>query len=237
MLDAMINSTQDPETLADFARGRLRAKLPELRKALRGQFGKHHTFMVELILKHLDTLDEAITACSQQIAEQIAPFMEAVNLLVTIPGVNRRTAEVLVAEIGTDMTRFATAKHLASWAGVCSGNNESAGKRKSGKTNPGNKWLQTALVEAARAASCTKGTYLSGQYHRLVKRRGDKKAIVAVSHSILVIVYHLLKNGTTYQELGADFFDRRNAAKLARRYLAGLESLGYDVSSLRKAVA
>lgn len=207
-------------------------KIPQLRKALRGQFGKHHVFLVELILKHIDTLDEAINACSEQIAEQINPFVEAVNLLDTIPGIDRKTAEVLISEIGTDMSRFPTAQHLASWAGMCPGNNESAGKRKSGKSGKGSKWLRSALVEAARAASHQKDTYLSSQYHRLV--RGDKKAIVAVAHSILVIAYYMLKNGTEYQDLGADFFDRRNVEKLARRYLAGLHALVTTYLKLQK---
>ena len=187
-----------------------------------------------MIFKHLDTLDEAINACSEKIAEQINPFVEAVNHLDTIPGVDRKTAEVIISEIGTDMSRFASPQHLASWAGMCPGNNESAGKRKTGKTRKGSKWLRTTLVEAARAATHTKNTYLSSQYHRLVKRRGDKKAIVAVAHSILVITYHLIKNKTEYQDLGADFFDHRNSEKLARRYLYGLQSLGYDTSKIEK---
>ncbi len=176
MLDALISGTTDPEILAELARGRLRSKIPALREALEGRFSSHHALMVGRILSHIDYLDESIGELSAEIERVIAPFSEKVELLETIPGVNRRTAEVLIAEIGADMSRFPTHSHLASWAGMRPGNDESAGKRRSGKTRKGSKWLRGVLTEAAHAASRSKGTYLSAQYARLRGRRGPKKA-------------------------------------------------------------
>ena len=230
MLTALVGGTTDPALLADLARGRLREKLPQLERALSGHFGAHQRFLVAQQLAHLDYLDEAIARLDAEIAERLRPFEDQLERLDTIPGVGRRTAEILLAEIGADMGRFPTAAHLASWAGMCPGNNESAGKRKTGKTRKGNAWLRAALVEAAHAASRTKDTYLAAQYRRLAARRGRKKALVAVGHSILVSAYHLLKGTATYRELGPHYFDERDRQAVERRLVQRLESLGYKVT-------
>ncbi|MDX6381510.1 MAG: hypothetical protein QOI57_2534 [Rubrobacteraceae bacterium] len=231
MLDALVDGTTDPEILAELARGRLRSKIPALREALEGRFSSHHALMVGRILSHIDYLDESIGELSTEIERvNFAPFSEEVELLETIPGVNRRTAEVLIAEIGADMSRFPTHSHLASWAGMCPGNDESAGKRRSGKTRKGSKWLRSALSEAAHAASRSKGTYLSAQYARLRGRRGPKKAAVAVGHSILVICYHVLERKVPYEDLGEDHFQRRRCDQAqAKRLVRQLEKLGHRV--------
>jgi transposase len=230
MLDALTSGTTDPEILAELARGKLRSKIPALREALEGRFSAHHGLMVGRMLAHIDYLDESIAQLSMEIERVIAPFAEEVELLDTIPGVNRRTAEVLIAEIGTNMDRFPTHRHLASWAGMCPGNDESAGKRRSGKTRKGSKWLRSALIEAAYAAARSKGTYLAAHYARLKGRRGPKKAAVAVGHSILVICYHILKRGEPYQDLGEDFFNRRSSEEAYRKRLVRqLEQLGHKV--------
>jgi transposase len=230
MLDALVGGTTDPEILAELAQGRLRSKVPALKDALEGHFSSHHALMVGRILSHIDYLDESIGELSAEIERVIAPFAEEVELLDTIPGVNRRTAEVLIAEIGADMSRFPTHSHLASWAGMCPGNDESAGKRRSGKTRKGSKWLRGALTEAAHAASRSKGTYLSAQYARLRGRRGPKKAAVAVGHSILVICYHVLERKVPYEDLGEDHFQRRRCDQAhARRLVRQLENLGHRV--------
>jgi transposase len=230
MLAALVAGETDAAVLAELARGRLRAKLPELARALVGEFRAHQRFLVAEQLAHLDFLDAAIARVSTELAERLRPFAAELERLDTIPGVDRRTAEVLVAELGTDMDRFPSAAHAASWAGMCPGNEESAGKRHSGKTRQGNRWLRTTLVEAARAAGRTKNTYLGAQYRRLGARRGTKRAAVAVGHSILVIAYHLLKDQTTYQELGPNYFDERDREAVKRRCLRRLEALGYEVS-------
>jgi transposase len=230
MLEALVHGTTDPAVLAELARGRLRAKLPALRQALAGRFGPHHRFLVARILAHLDYLDEAIDECSARIAEMLGPLAAAVARLTTIPGVQQRTAEVLVAEIGTDMSRFPTPAHLASWAGMCPGNNQSGGKRKSGKTRKGSKWLRTALIEAGQAAARTKATALGARYRRLVRHRGHRKAVVAVGHEILVLAHTLLARDTTYHELGADYFDRRHTERTIRRCVRVLERLGHRVT-------
>ena len=201
MLEALVAGTHDPEVLAALAKGRLRAKLPALREALAGRFRTdHHGLLVAQILAHVDYLDETIATLSARIQQVIAPYAEQVALLDTIPGIDQRAAEVILAEIGPDMGQFPTAAHLASWAGVCPGNNESAGKHRSGRTRKGSKWLGGCLSEVAKAASRTKGTYLNAQYHRLRGRRGPGKATMAVAHSILVIAYHVLDQGVAYQD-------------------------------------
>jgi transposase len=225
----------DAAALADLAQGQLRKKLPELERALVGRFGAHQRFLVARQLAHLDELDELIAEVSAEIKERVRPFEDAVARLDSIPGVGRVTAEVLVAEIGTDMARFPTDAHLASWAALCPGHHESAGKRTSGKTRKGNRALRTALVEAAKAARRAKATYLGAQYQRLAARRGPNKAAIAVAHSILIIAYHLLKDGGTYDDLGADFFDRRDQEALERRLVKRLEALGNKVSIERVA--
>ena len=230
MLTALVGGTTDPALLADLARGRLREKLPQLERALSGHFGAHQRFLVAQQLAHLDYLDEAIARLDAEIAERLRPFEDQLERLDTIPGVGRRAAEILLAEIGADMGRFPTAAHLASWAGMCPGNNESAGKRKTGKTRKGNACLRAALAEAAHAARRTKDTYLAPQYRRLAARRGRKKALVAVGHSILVSAYHLLKGTATYRELGPHYFDERDRQAVERRLVQQLESLGYKVT-------
>jgi transposase len=196
-------------------RVRLRSKLPAVRAALAGRFRTdHHGLLVAQLLAHVDDLDEAVALLSARIQQLIAPYAEQVALLDTIPGVDRRAAEVIVAEIGPDMGQFPTAAHLASWAGVCPGNNESAGKHRSGRTRKGSKWLGGCLSEVAKAASRTKGTYLNAQYHRLRGRRGPGKATMAVAHSVLVSADHVLDRGVAYQELGDDyFFQQRHSAR------------------------
>jgi transposase len=229
ILTALVGGTTDPAVLADLAVGKLRAKLPQLERALAGQVGPHQRFLLARQLAHLDDLDALIEEVSAEIAERLRPFEDVIARLDTLPGVARRTAEILLAEIGTDMSRFRTARHLASWAGVCPGNHESAGRRQSGKTRPGSKWLRTALVEAAQAAARTKGTYFLAQYQRLVPRRGKKKALIAVAHSLLVRVYYLLRHGTRYEELGANYFDELDRQQVERRLVRRLERLGYKV--------
>jgi transposase len=230
MLEALVAGGTDPAAVADLARGKLRAKLPQLERALAGRFAAHQRFLVAEQLAHLDYLDEALARLDAEIAERVRPVEEAIERLDTIPGVGRRTAEVLVAEIGTDLARFPTAAHLASWAGMCPGNHESAGKRQSGKTRKGDAWLRAALVEAAHAAARTKGTYLAAQYRRLAGRRGKKKALVAVGHSILVIAYHLLHHACPYAELGGAYFEERDRLAVERRLVRRLEGLGYKVT-------
>ena len=231
MLEAMVSGTTDPAVLADLARGRMRQKLPELEAALRGRFRKHHALIVGAILSKLDFLDEMIGRLSEEIGKLIDPFEWAVGLLVTIPGVDRRTAEVVVAEIGTDMSRFATAGHLASWAGMCPGNNESGGKHRPAGTRRGSRWLRQALVESAKSACRTRETFLGAQYHRLKGRRGHGRATVAVAHSILVIAYHLLSRKEPYSELGAQHYVERHGGETYKRKLvANLERMGYRVS-------
>jgi transposase len=236
MLDALVAGTTDPELLADLAKGKLRAKIPALREALEGRFDVQHALIVGQILAHLDFLDEAIERLSDAIEEQIAPFAQAVELLCTIPGVQRRTAEVIIAETGGDMTVFPTARHLASWAGVCPGNDQSAGKRRSGKARKGSKWLRGALAEAALAATRTKHSYLAAQYRRLSARRGHSKALTAVGHSMLVAAWHMLQTGEIYTDPGADFYARRDPERLTRRLVAQLERLGHTVT-LQEAAA
>jgi transposase len=230
MLDALVSGTTDPRVLADLARGQLRRKLPALREALEGRFDSEHALVVGQILAHIDFLDESIERLSAAIEEQIAPFAAAVELLCTIPGVQRRAAEVIIAETGGDMTAFATAGHLASWAGVCPGNDESAGKRRSGRTRKGSKSLRGTLIEAARAAARTRDTYLAAQYHRIRARRGANKASLAIAHSLLVAAWHMLQTGETYLDPGGDYYTRRDPARTTRRLVTQLERLGYSVT-------
>jgi transposase len=230
MLDALLAGTTDPEALADLARGKLRSKLPALREALEGRFGAKHALIVGQILAHIDFLDESIDRLSDAIEDQLGPFGNwQVELLCTIPGIQRRAAEVIVAETGGDMTKFPTPGHLASWAGVCPGNDESAGKRRSGRTTKGSKWLRQTLTESAKAAARTKDTYLAAQYARMRVRRGANRASTAVAHSILVAVWHMLQTGETYTDPGGDFFQRHDPERATRRLIAQLERLGHTV--------
>ena len=231
MLAALVEGTRDPAVLAELARGALRAKIPALREALSGRFSAHHALLVGEILAKLDYLDEAIGRLSAEIDRLIEPFRAQVALLDTIPGIDRRCAEALIAEIGVDMTRFGDASRLASWAGVCPGQHESVGKQKTDRTRKGPKWLQVHLNEAAKAAAPSKGTYLAAQYARLRPRRGHAKATIAVEHLILVAAYHILDRGVPYADLGGDWFSRRHDAERHARHLARqIEALGFEVT-------
>ncbi len=230
MMEALVAGTTEPAVLADLAKRRLREKLPALREALAGSFRAHHAFLVSQLLAHVDYLDEAIQGASVQIETLMAPYAAEIERLDTIPGVNRRTAEVLIAETGADMSRFPSAKHLASWAGLCPGNNESAGKRMAGTVRKGNRWLRTALVEAALSASRSKDSALAARYRRVMRHRGHKKAVIAVAHAILISVYYMLSRQVPYQELGPDYFDRRHAERARRRAVQTLERQGYRVT-------
>ena len=230
MLTALVEGTTDPAALAALAKGRLRTKQPALQQALCGSMGPHQQLVLRSQLQHIDFLDRQIDQLSAEIAQRLAPHTEALTRLDTIPGVGRRTAEVLVAEIGTDMQRFPTAGHCAAWAGMCPGQNESGGKRRSGRTRKGSPWLRSVLIEAARAAARSQGTYLAAQYHRLAARRGAKRAAVAVGHTILKIAYHLLRDGGVYVDLGATYFDARDKTRTVRRAVRRLQNLGYTVT-------
>jgi transposase len=230
MLHALAEGTTDPAVLADLARGRLRGKLPALRAALAGRFRAHHAFVVGQLLAHLDYLDEAIATLSTELESRLAPFSEQLTRLDSIPGINRRTAEVIIAEIGVDMSPFPSAAHLASWAALCPGNNESAGKHKSGKTRKGNRWLRTALIEAAAGASRAKNSALQARFRRVLRQRGPKKAVVALAHALLRIAYHVLADGTTYRELGGDYYDRQHTRRVTRRAIQLLERQGYRIT-------
>jgi transposase len=230
MLRALVAGQDDPAALAELARGKLRAKIPALRLALQGRVTDHHRFLLKLLLDELTYLESLVARLTERITEVLPPpFVQAIERLATIPGIDVRAAENILAEIGVDMEVFPSAAHLASWAGMCPGQRESAGKRQSGRTRKGNQWLRTTLVQVAWAASHTKRTYLSAQYHRLVGRRGKKRALVAVGHTILVMIYHVLKKGTPYAELGADYFDRLDTNALTRRLVRRLERLGHEV--------
>jgi transposase len=230
MLEALVAGTSDPGVLSELALGRLRAKIPALREALEGRFDSQHALIVSAILAHLDFLDEQIQLLSDAIEEQLAPFAAAVELLSSIPGIRRRTAETILAEIGVDMSRFPSARHLASWAGQCPGNDRSAGKRRSGKTRNGSKWLDTALTEAAMSATRTKDAYLAAQYQRLRPRRGHGRALGAVKHSIITACWQMLTTGELYRELGGDYYSRRDPQRATRRLVAQLERLGHHVT-------
>lgn len=237
MLTAPVAGERDPqvlpEVLAELARGRLRSKLPQLRQALRGRFGDHHALLLRLALAHLEHLEHlegAIAALDRRVDEVIAPFARARDRLDTITGVGKRAAETIIAEIGVDMTVFPTAAHLASWAGRCPGNNLTGGKRRSGKPTRGNRWLGEVLIECAWAAARSRDTYLSAQYWRLARRIGKKKAAVAVGHSILVIAWYLLTDNCDYQDLGGDYFVRRDTERARQRAVAQLQALGYRVT-------
>jgi len=235
MVEALSAGAKDPKALAALALGKLQDKQEELERALRGVVGAHQRMVLATQLRHIAYLDEEIERLSAEVVERQRPFADALARLQTIPGVGQRTAEVILAEIGPDMSRFPTAGHLASWAGLCPGQNESAGKRKSGRTRKGCVSLRESMTESARAAGRTRRTYLSAQYHRIAARRGAKRAAVAVAHSILVIAYHLLRDGGTYQDLGPNYFDERDKIGTVNRAVARIGRLGYDVQLTPKA--
>jgi transposase len=230
MLRALIAGEQDPEKLADLARRQLRNKIPELRRALEGKVTDHHRFLVGQLLAHVEHLEGQIEALSRRIEEVSRPFASANKAVSSLPGFEQRSAQNVLAEIGADMKPFPTAAHLASWAGVCPGNNESAGKRKSGRTTHGNRWLRTALVQSAWAATRKKDSYFQAQYRRLAARRGKKRAIFAVAHSLLTVIYHMLKTGSTYKDLGGDYFDKLNSKRLLPHLVKRIKDLGYQVT-------
>ena len=230
MLKALCEGTTDTALMADFAQGRMRHKIPALKEALDGAMGDHQRFLLGQQLAAIDAFDDAIATCSAEIAHRMQPWQEQLTRLCSIPGIGQRLAEVILAEIGPDMSRFATQQHLASWAGMCPGNHESGGKRFSGKTRKGSRWLREALVEAAHAAARAKTTYLGAQYQHLAARRGGNKAVIAVGHSILVIVYHLLKDGGVYEDLGPTYFDELGREQVQRRLVRRLEAMGNVVT-------
>jgi transposase len=230
MLDALVAGTTDPVVLADLARRQMRKKIPALREALQGHVDAHHRLWIGSILRHIDFLDCQIDQLSAAIEEQIRPFWPAVELICTMTGFQRRGAECVIAEIGVDMSTFATHRHLASWSAQCSGNDQSAGKRRSGKTRNGSKWLDYALEEAALAAIRVKDGYLAAQYRRLKPRRGHKKALGAVKHTMICAIWHMLTTGETYRDLGGDYFTNRDPERHTRRLVAQLERLGHRVT-------
>jgi transposase len=231
MIEALIGGERDPQQLAQLAKGKLRDKTPDLVKALHGRFGQHHAVLLRMHLDHIDHLDATIAALDERIDELMVPFAETRELLCTIPGVAERVANVIIAETGGDMTRFPTAGHLASWAGLCPGNNESAGKRKTGKTRPGDVWLTNALTQAAWAASRSKDNFLKTRYWRLARRAGKNKALIAVAHQILVIVWHMLTTNTAYQDLGSDWYHKQaDPQQRINRLVRELQALGHEVT-------
>lgn len=230
MLEAMVKGVKDPEALASLAKGSLRKKHASLEEALYGMIGAHQRKMLQSQLRLLDFLDREIVLLSDDISERMGPCKQAIERLDTIPGMGQQTAEEILAEIGQDMGRFPSDQHLASWARVCPGNNESAGKRKSGRAGHGNRWLRSPLVQVAWAAVRTKHTYLCSLYHRIAARRGSKRAILAVGHSILRAIYFMLKNNTSWQDLGETYFDQRNQKYTIFKAVRRLQSLGYIVN-------
>jgi transposase len=230
MIQALLEGEKDPAQIADLARRSLRGKIPELQKALEGHLTEHHRFLLRLLWKELTQQEALIAELEAKIEERTRAFAPEIERLDAVPGVDRRVAEVVLAELGGDMGPFPTHRHLSAWAGMCPGNEESAGKRRKRRITPGNRWLKRTLVQAAWAASHTKNSYLASQYRRLVGRRGKKRALIAVGHSILVILYYLLKEGRQYADLGTDFFDRLEPQRLTRYYVKRLQHLGHKVT-------
>lgn len=230
MLEAIVNGEQDSQRLAEMSRGLLRNKIPELQQALEGRVTAHHRFLLRELLDHHYFVESKMRRIEQEVAERLGPFQSEVARLCTIPGVDRVTAWGLLAEIGLDMSQFPDAQHLASWAGLCPGSHESAGKRKSGKIRKGSLWLRRCLCQGAWAVSTKKNNYLSALYRRLAARRGSKRATIAVAHNLLVIAYYILRDKTCYHDLGPDYFDRLNPESLRRRLTKRLEGLGFQVT-------
>jgi transposase len=229
--EALIAGERDGARLAELAKGKMRPKIPALTEALTGHFGSHHAVVCHRILGHLDFLDESIAALTAQIDARTAAFAPVYASLLPVPGFDRLTVDVIVAETGADMSRFPTPGDLASWVGVCPGSHESAGKRRNVSTTRGNQWLRRALIESARAAVRTKGSYFGAQYRQIARRRGPNKAAVAVAHSLIELVWHLLSTGEAYNDLGDDYFtSRQDPERRARRLVAQLEELGFKVT-------
>jgi transposase len=231
IVEALIAGQRDPRALADLAKGKLRPKIPQLAEALDGHFGVHHAIVASCILGHLDFLDAAIADLDEQVAARVAGgYQPAARLLADVPGLERRSIEVIIAETGADMSRFPSPGHLASWAGLCPGNHESAGKRRRVATTQGNQWLRRTMIESARAAARTKGSYFTAQYRQIARRRGPNKAAVAVAHSLLDVIWHILTTGEVFTDLGEDYFTSRHDKEHQARWLtAQLEKLGYAV--------
>jgi transposase len=231
MVDALIAGQRDPAALAELAKGKLRPKIPQLTEALNGHFGAHHAVAAERIYGHLDFLDASIAALTTQIDARMRPYAATRALLAPIPGFDRLTIDMVIAETGADLSKFPSAGHLARWSGVCPGNHESAGKRRRVGVVPGNRWLRRTLIEAARAAARTKGSYFGAQYRQIAKRRGPNKAAVAVAHSLSDLIWHILTTGECYTDLGADYFQRRHdPQREADHLLRQLQSLGFQVA-------
>jgi len=230
MIRALIAGEKDPEKLAELARKRLREKIPELCLALQGQVTDHHRFVLGELMDHIEYMERQIDRFSARIEEISRPFEKAIEAVARMPGFEKRSAQNVIAEIGINMNQFPSDGHLASWGGMCPGNNESAGKTKSSKTTKGSRWLRCALTQAAWAATHKKGSYFQAKYRRLVGRRGKKRALVAVGHSLLVTIYHVLKSQVEYQDLGSDFFDKLNSKQLVKHHVNRLKSLGYNVT-------
>lgn len=229
MLQAMVQGILDPNKLAEMAKAKLRNKIPELRLAFEGRFEERHRFQMQELLDQMHFLDAKVAEFAQQIEQRSQPWNEQIQRLMTIPGVDRITASSLLAEIGSDMDQFPTAQHLASWAGICPGNKESAGKH-SGKTRKGSRWLRRVLCQAAWAASHTRNTYLAAQFRRTAAKRGKQRAIVAIGHSILIAAYYILKRQEDYREAGGNYFEQVNPAALQRYLVRRLERLGHRVT-------
>lgn len=230
MIEALIAGESDVERMAQMARQRMRAKIPELRLALEGRVSEHHRFLLKSLLEQHDWLEGQIECLSDRIEEAARPFAREIEKLAQIPGYDQKSAQNVLAEIGADMVRFPTDEHLCSWATICPGNRRSAGKQRSGRTLRGNRWLKAALCQSAWADSHKKASYFQAQYRRLAGRRGKKRAIMAVAHSQLTVIYHMLKTGASYHDLGADFLLKLNVKRVARYHQKALESLGYTVT-------
>lgn len=229
MIEALIQGEQDTQKMADLARRQGRGKIPQLRLALEGTVSDHHRFLLKMYLQQYDEIESWMGQLTERIEKVCVPFAPALEKIMEVPGYSRTAAENLVAEIGTDMSRFASDDHLCSWATICPGNHESAGKQTAGKTVQGNRWLKAVLCQSAWAAARMKGSYFGAQYHRLAGRRGKKRAVIAVAHSQLKVIYHLLGSDESYQDLGPDYFLRLNADRTARYHCKVLESMGYTV--------
>ncbi len=230
MLSALLQAESTPEEMAELAKGRLRKKIPALIEALRGNVSEHHRYLIEMGLRHLESMGELIADLDEKIDKAMEPYREEQKLLMSITGVEKKSAESVIAEIGVDMSQFPSEKHLASWAGVCPGNNESAGKRKSGKTTKGDTWLQRTLIQVAHAASKAKNTYLKDKYHRIAGRRGKKRAAMAIAHKILGFAYYILRYRVPYRDLGEDYLDKLNKDGQEWKLIKRLEALGNKVT-------
>jgi transposase len=229
MLEALIEGESDPVSLAKLARGRMRPKIALLQHALQGHLEPHHRFLLKETLAHLDFLQQRVEQLEQEVAERLSPFEKSITLLMTIPGISRRSATIILSELGTDMAAFKSAAHVASWVGLCPGSHLSAGKRRSGKPTKGNTYLRSVLTQVAWVLTHMSDNYLSAQFRHLKPRLGAKKAVVAVAHSVLVVIYHVLAKAEPYQDLGADYFHRQDKEQQARRMVRQLETLGYHV--------